>query len=44
MLKHVGDHVNPEEHIFAYATSITKPNGEVVTKEGTLPSGYIDTL
>lgn len=44
MLKHVGDHIDLEERIFAYTTSITKPNGEVVTKEGTLLSGYIDTL
>lgn len=44
MLKHVGDHIDGEERILAYTTSITKPNGEVVTKEGTLSSIYIDTL
>lgn len=44
MLKHVGDHVENFPHIFAYTATITKPNGEVVTKEGTLSSVWVDTL
>lgn len=44
MLKHVGDHYNYNDTIFTYTTTITKPNGEVVTKEGKLHSTFIETL
>ena len=44
MLKHVGDHSYYDDTIFTYTTTITKPNGEVVTKEGTLHSTFIETL
>lgn len=43
-LKNVGSHVHSDEDIFSYTTTITEPNGNVITKEGTLSSGYIDTL
>ena len=44
MLKHVGDHSYYGGTIFTYTTTITKPNGEVVTKEGILHSTFIETL
>lgn len=46
MLKHVGDHYYyyDDDTIFTYTTTITKPNGEVVTKEGKLHSTFIETL
>lgn len=44
MLKHVGDHSYYYDTIFTYTTTITKPNGEVVTKEGTLHSTFVETL
>nr|DAP70231.1 MAG TPA: hypothetical protein [Caudoviricetes sp.] len=44
MLKHVGDHSSYDDIIFTYTTTITKPNGEVVTKEGNLHSIFIETL
>ena len=44
MLKHVGDHSYYNETIFTYTTTITKPNGEVVTKEGKLHSLFVETL
>lgn len=43
-LKNVGSHVHSGEDVFSYTTTITEPNGNVITKEGTLGSGYIDTL
>lgn len=44
MLKHVGDHSYNDDTIFTYTVTITKPNGEVVTKEGNLHSVFIETL
>lgn len=44
MLKHVGDHSYYNDTIFTYTTTITKPNGEVVTKEGKLHSIFVETL
>lgn len=44
MLKHVGDHSYNDDIIFTYTTTITKPNGEVVTKEGNLHSTFVETL
>lgn len=44
MLKHVGDHSYSDDTIFTYTTTITKPNGEVVTKEGKLHSVFDETL
>lgn len=44
MLKHVGDHSYDDDTIFTYTTTITKPNGEVVTKEGKLHSTFVETL
>lgn len=44
MLKHVGDHSYYNDTIFTYTTTITKPNGEVVTKEGNLHSTFVETL
>lgn len=44
MLKHVGDHSYYDDTIFIYTVTITKPNGEVVTKEGKLHSTFIETL
>lgn len=44
MLKHVGDHSYYDDTIFTYTVTITKPNGEVVTKEGKLHSTFIETL
>lgn len=44
MLKHVGDHSYSDDIIFTYTTTITKPNGEVVTKEGKLHSVFVETL
>lgn len=42
--KHVGDFVVIGKPIFSYTATITKPYGEVVTKEGKLDSGWIDSL
>lgn len=44
MLKHVGDHYNADDTIFTYTATITKPNGEVVTKEGKIHSVFVETL
>lgn len=44
MLKHVGDHSYYGASIFTYTITITKPNGEVVTKEGNLHSLFVETL
>lgn len=44
MLKHVGDHSYYDDTIFTYTVTITKPNGEVVTKEGKLHSTFDETL
>lgn len=44
MLKHVGDHTYYNATIFTYTVTITKPNGEVVTKEGKLDSTFVETL
>lgn len=44
MLKHVGDHSYYADTIFTYTVTITKPNGEVVTKEGKLHSTFVETL
>lgn len=44
MLKHVGDHSYYNDTIFTYTVTITKPNGEVVTKEGKIHSTFIETL
>lgn len=44
MLKHVGDHSYYGDTIFTYTTTITKPNGEVVTKEGKLHSAFVETV
>ena len=44
MNKHVGDSIIGYTPIFSYTTTITKPDGEVVTKEGKLLSGFVDTL
>lgn len=40
----VGEHKPWSESIFSFTAKITKPNGEVVTKEGNITSGAIDTL
>lgn len=40
----VGEHKPWSEPIFSFTAKITKPNGEVVTKEGKINSGAIDTL
>ena len=40
----VGEHKPWSESVFSFTAKITKPNGEVVTKEGNIPSGSIDTL
>lgn len=44
MLKHVGDQYYYDDTIFTYTTTITKPNGEVVTKEGKIHSTFVETL
>lgn len=44
MLKHVGDHYYYDDTIFTYTITITKPNGEVVTKEGKIHSVFVETL
>lgn len=44
MLKHVGDYSHYDDTIFTYTVTITKPNGEVVTKEDKLHSVFIETL
>lgn len=44
MLKHVGDPTYYDDTIFTYTTTITKPNGEVITKEGKLHSTFVETL
>lgn len=40
----VGEHKPWSKSIFSFTAKITKPNGEVVTKEGKINSGVIDTL
>lgn len=40
----VGEHKPWSEPVFSFTAKITKPNGEVVTKEGKINSGAIDTL
>lgn len=40
----VGEHKPWSESVFSFTAKITKPNGEVVTKEGNITSGEIDTL
>lgn len=40
----VGEHKQWSESVFSFTAKITKPNGEVVTKEGNITSGAIDTL
>lgn len=40
----VGEHKPWSESVFSFTAKITKPNGEVVTKEGSITSGQIDTL
>lgn len=40
----VGEHKPWSESVFSYTAKITKPNGEVVTKEGSITSVSIDTL
>lgn len=40
----VGEHKPWSEPVFSFTAKITKPNGEVVTKEGNITSGVIDTL
>lgn len=40
----VGEHKPWSEPIFSFTAKITKPNGEVVTKEGNISSGAVDTL
>ena len=40
----VGEHKPWSESVFSFTAKITKPNGEVVTKEGSITSGAIDTL
>lgn len=40
----VGEHKPWSESVFSFTAKITKPNGEVVTKEGNIQSGAIDTL
>ena len=40
----VGEHKPWSESVFSFTAKITKPNGEVVTKEGVISSGSIDTL
>ena len=40
----VGEHKQWGEPVFSFTAKITKPNGEVVTKEGDITSGAVDTL
>ena len=40
----VGEHKPWSESVFSFTAKITKPNGEVVTKEGNISSYAIDTL
>lgn len=40
----VGEHKQWSESVFSFTAKITKPNGEVVTKEGDIISGAIYTL
>lgn len=40
----VGEHKPWSETVFSFTAKITKPNGEVVTKEGKINSGAVDTL
>lgn len=40
----VGEHKPWSASVFSFTAKITKPNGEVVTKEGNITSGEIDTL
>lgn len=40
----VGEHKPWSKSVFSFTAKITKPNGEVVTKEGDIQSGAIDIL
>lgn len=40
----VGEHKPWRKPVFSFTAKITKPNGEVVTKEGNIISGAVDTL
>lgn len=40
----IGEHKPWSEPTFSFTAKITKPNGKVVTKEGNITSGAIDTL
>lgn len=40
----VGEHKQWSAPVFSFTAKITKPNGEVVTKEGDINSGVMDTL
>lgn len=40
----VGEHKPWSKPVFSFTAKITKPNGEVVTKEGDIASVAIDTL
>ena len=40
----VGEHNQWSKPVFSFTAKITKPNGEVVTKEGDITSGVMDTL
>nr|DAE22935.1 MAG TPA: hypothetical protein [Siphoviridae sp. ctzSN25] len=40
----IGEHKPWSESVFSFTAKITKPNGEVVTKEGNIISGAIETL
>lgn len=42
--KHVGDYVVVGKPIFSFTTTITKPYGEVITKEGKINSAWTDSL
>ena len=42
--KHVGEYVVVGKPIFSFTTTITKPYGEVITKEGKINSAWIDNL
>ena len=40
----VGEHKPWSESVFSFTATVTKPNGKVVTKEGNIVSGAVDTL
>lgn len=40
----VGEHKSWSKPVFSFTAKITKPNGEVVTKEGDIATGAVDTL